>query len=157
MAIRPGIGIISVDNYTDVVDKMDDKEVSYLNSLITTVISDWINEYQIFYKRLNAERYFFVAHNEDIDKMAQDEFSLMERIRKATEEQAPPLTISIGVAYGSESLVKIGEVAQNNLDMALVRGEIKPFSKKRWTKPNRNFSAAILPALQREHVFALVP
>ncbi|KAF1302635.1 MULTISPECIES: DHH family phosphoesterase [Enterococcus] len=122
LAIRPGIGIISVDNYTDVVDKMDDKEVSYLNSLITTVISDWINEYQIFYKRLNAERYFFVAHNEDIDKMAQDEFSLMERIRKATEEQAPPLTISIGVAYGSESLVKIGEVAQNNLDMALVRG-----------------------------------
>lgn len=120
--IQPAIGIIAIDNYTDVIDKMGDKEISYLNSLLTTIVSDWINEYHIFYKRLNAERYFFVAHAEDIKKMEDEEFSLMERVRNATEDQPLPLTVSMGIAYGTESLAKIGEVAQNNLDMALVRG-----------------------------------
>ena len=33
------IGLISIDNYDDLIDKKDDKQISYLNSLITTLIS----------------------------------------------------------------------------------------------------------------------
>ncbi|GMA53332.1 hypothetical protein GCM10025857_46890 [Alicyclobacillus contaminans] len=32
------------------------------------------------------------------------------------------MTMSMGIAYGNNSMEKIGEVAQNNLDMALARG-----------------------------------
>lgn len=120
--IQPAIGLISIDNYDDVVDKMDDKEISYLNSFVTTFISDWVEEYQIYFKRLNAERYFFAAHSEDIRKMEADEFSLVERMRKAASQQELPLTLSMGISYGMESLERIGEVAQNCLDIALVRG-----------------------------------
>lgn len=43
------IGIISLDNYDDIIDKMDDKNISLLNTLVTTMISDWANEYHIFF------------------------------------------------------------------------------------------------------------
>lgn len=41
--IQPVIGILSIDNYADAIDKLDDKEISYLNSFVTTLISDWMN------------------------------------------------------------------------------------------------------------------
>ena len=91
------IGFISVDNYDDAIDQMDDKEVAYLNSFVTTFISDWGDEYQIYYKRLNAERFFFTARLEDIMKMEADKFSIVERLRKAASDQNIPLTISMGI------------------------------------------------------------
>lgn len=119
---QTAIGIISVDNYDDVVDKMDAKETSYLNSFVTTFISDWSDEYGIYLKRLNAERFYFVAHASDIKKMAQEQFSLLDKIRTAAEEQSIPLTISMGISYGDQTGEKIGEVSQTCLDIALVRG-----------------------------------
>ena len=119
---QTAIGIISVDNYDDVVDKMDAKETSYLNSFVTTFISDWSDEYGIYLKRLNAERFYFVAHASDIKKLAQEQFSLLDKIRTAAEEQSIPLTISMGISYGDQTGEKIGEVSQTCLDIALVRG-----------------------------------
>ncbi|GMA44848.1 hypothetical protein GCM10025853_23050 [Tetragenococcus halophilus subsp. halophilus DSM 20339] len=63
------IGIISLDNYDDIIDKMDDKNISLLNTLVTTMISDWANEYHIFYKRVNTDRYFFVASMNEFEQI----------------------------------------------------------------------------------------
>ncbi|MGM0214322.1 DHH family phosphoesterase [Enterococcus sp. AZ109] len=116
------VGILSVDNYDDVTDRKDDKEISYLNSFITTVISDWMDSYQIFYKRVNAERFFFFARHEDLTKMTDNNFDLLEKIRVAAEKEGVLITVSMGISYGNQSLEIIGDTAQNNLDIALVRG-----------------------------------
>lgn len=116
------VGILSVDNYDDVTDKRDDKEISYVNSFITTIISDWMDSYQIYYKRINAERFFFLARYEDLEKMIEGNFDLLEHIRISAEKEDMVLTISMGISYGKSSLEVIGDTAQNNLDIALVRG-----------------------------------
>lgn len=116
------IGIISIDNYDDVIDKMDDKHISYLNTLITTMVSDWAHEHQAFYKRINSERYFFVAESDALKKMQEHQFNLLQRTRDAEIHSDIVLTMSMGISYGIESAEKIGEVAQNNLDIALARG-----------------------------------
>ncbi|WP_165007099.1 MULTISPECIES: DHH family phosphoesterase [unclassified Enterococcus] len=119
---QPVIGILSIDNYSDAVDKLDDKEVSYLNSFITTLVSDWMNEYHVFFKRINSERFFFVAQVIDLKKMMEKKFDLLDRLRAEAEKQSMPLTLSMGIAYGQKPLDEIGSEAQNNLDVALVRG-----------------------------------
>lgn len=116
------VGILSVDNYDDVIDRRDDKEVSNLNSFITTIISDWMDSYRIFYKRVNAERFFLFGRYDDLEKMIENNFDLLEHIRVSAEKQDMLITISMGISYGSESLEVIGDEAQNNLDIALVRG-----------------------------------
>ena len=121
-AMQTAIGIVSVDNYDDVTDNMDVKQVSYLNSFLTTMISDWLEEYQVFYKQLNAERYVFVGQLEDVEKMMSSKFQILDDIRKGTEENDLAITLSMGIAYGGKSLSEVGTVAQTNLDMALVRG-----------------------------------
>ena len=116
------IGLISIDNYDDLIEKKDDKQVSYLNSLITTLISDWASENHVFYKRINSERFLFVAKYSDIERMKEEKFQFLTRVRQVAEKNDLPLTISMGISYGEESFEEIGEVAQNNLDIALVRG-----------------------------------
>lgn len=119
---QTGIGIISIDNYGEAIDQMDDKEISYLNSFITSMVADWMQEYQVFYKRITAERFFFVARLEDIQKMSKKQFNLLDRLRNEAEKSGIPITVSMGIAYGRKSLENIGELAQNNLEIALVRG-----------------------------------
>ena len=115
-------GILSIDNYADAIDKLDDKEISYLNSFVTTMVSDWMNEYHVFFKRITAERFFFVAQMIDLKKMMDKKFDLLDRLRAEAERQNLPITLSMGIAYGQDSLDEIGGEAQNNLDIALVRG-----------------------------------
>lgn len=116
------IGIIALDNYDDIIDKMDDKNVSIVNSFVTTLISDWANEYGVFYKRVNSDRYFFVASMTELDKIKDQKFDILKRLKEADINGEITLTMSMGVAYGKQSIKKIGDVAQDNLDMALARG-----------------------------------
>ena len=120
--MQTAIGIVSVDNYDDVTDTMDEKEISYLNSFITTMVSDWMDQYKVFYKRINAERYFFIAQWEDIQKMMDEKFSILDTIRKESANHEVAITLSMVIAYGGTTLDQTGTTAQTNLDTALVRG-----------------------------------
>ena len=122
--MQTAIGIVSVDNYDEITDTMDEKEISYLNSFVTTMISDWMSDYHVFYKRLNAERYFFIAQLEDVKKMMDDKFQIIDRIRKESNENSRnfAITLSMGISYGGETIGQTGDAAQTNLDTALVRG-----------------------------------
>lgn len=120
--MQTAIGIVSVDNYDDVTDNMDEKEISYLNSFITTMISDWMEEYQVFYKRINEERYFFIAQLEDVKKMMDNKFQILDNFRKESGTHNISITLSMGIAYGGTTLDQTGNTAQTNLDTALVRG-----------------------------------
>lgn len=102
--MQTAIGIVSVDNYDDVTDTMDEKEISYLNSFITTMVSDWMDQYKVFYKRINAERYFFIAQWEDIQKMMDEKFSILDTIRKESANHEVAITLSMGIAYGGANL-----------------------------------------------------
>ncbi|MHC5250018.1 DHH family phosphoesterase [Enterococcus sp. LJL90] len=161
---QPVVGVLSFDNYDDAVDKMDDKEISYFNSFLTTLVSDWMEDFGVYVKRLNAEKYFFISRYEDLTKMKEKKFDLLDILRKEAENQNFPITISIGISFGEGSLDKIGDVAQNNLDMALIRGgdqvvikdvadNAKPMyfggKSSAKTKRTRVRSRAISTALQR--------
>ncbi|MDN6734131.1 MAG: DHH family phosphoesterase, partial [Tetragenococcus koreensis] len=111
-----------LDNYDDIIDKMDDKNISLLNTLVTTMISDWANEYGIFYKRVNTDRYFFVASEDELNQIKEKKFDILQRLKDSNINSEFILTMSMGIAYGHSSMEKIGEIAQNNLDMALARG-----------------------------------
>ena len=79
-------------------------------------------QHKVFYKRINAERYFFIAQWEDIQKMMDEKFSILDTIRKESANHEVAITLSMGIAYGGPTLDQTGTTAQTNLDTALVRG-----------------------------------
>ncbi len=103
---QPVIGILSIDNYADAIDKLDDKEISYLNSFVTTLVSDWMNEYHVFFKRINAERFFFVAQMIDLKKMMDKKFDLLDRFRAEAENRARLSPLVWGLLMAQEPSMK---------------------------------------------------
>jgi c-di-AMP phosphodiesterase-like protein len=116
------IGTISVDNYDDVSELMDEKQKAVLNSMITTAISDWMDELKVYTLRMNRERFYFVTRYKVLENMKAKRFDILDTFKQKMKENNINLTLSIGVSYGLGNSKDIGRIANNNLDMALVRG-----------------------------------
>ena len=121
--LRPVIGIISIDNYDDVTDDLSDAEISQINSFIANFISNFTKSKDIFYRRVDMDRFYFFTDYAVLSSLISDKFTVLEAFRKqAKKEHELPLTLSMGVAYGDDNHQQIGQVALQNLNTALVRG-----------------------------------
>ncbi|MCY7216270.1 DHH family phosphoesterase [Streptococcus dysgalactiae] len=120
--LRPVVGIISVDNYGDLTDDLSDADTSKINSLVANFIDEFMESKQIFYRRVNMDRYYFFTDFKTLKALMDDKFSVLEEFRKEAQEAQRPLTLSIGISFGEEKHSQIGQVALENLNIALVRG-----------------------------------
>lgn len=116
------IGVIQIDNYDDGTEKLDEKDISVVNSKITSIISDWAKENKMFYRKISAEKFFFFTQYRSLEKMMAEKFPILEEFKTMAKESETPFTLSIGISYGIGNTANTGNVAINNLDVALVRG-----------------------------------
>lgn len=120
--MRPAIGIISVDNYDDLENNMSDAVTSQINSFIAKFISDFCKKRDIFYRRVDMDRFYFFTSYEVLAELIKNKFAVIEEFRNEAKKRQLPLTLSIGISFGEEYHDQIGRVALENLNMALVRG-----------------------------------
>lgn len=119
---RPVIGIISIDNYDEVTDSLPDSEVSQINSFVANFISDFTGQRQIFYRRVSMDRFYFFTDYRVLKDLIDAKFDILDIFRKEAKDHDLPLTLSMGVAYGDGEHAAIGQIAFENLNIALVRG-----------------------------------
>ncbi len=119
---RTVIGIVLIDNYEELAQRMDDQTKSQMNSFVTSLIDNWAREHGIFMKRVAADRFFMVLNEETLQTIEDSKFAILDEVREKTAEQTAGLTLSIGIGTGSSSLIELGEIAQSSLDLVLGRG-----------------------------------
>ncbi|MDZ5471667.1 DHH family phosphoesterase [Bacillus sp. 31A1R] len=119
---RTVIGIIFLDNYDELTQGMDDQTRSSLNSLVTSILNKWAQDYGVFLKRVSSERFIAVFNEHILQTLEKGKFSILDDVRESTSKQNVPLTLSIGVGSGVPSLPELGTLAQSSLDLALGRG-----------------------------------
>lgn len=120
--LQPVIGIISIDNYDDTIESLADADVSQINGFIANFISEFAQSREIFYRRVNMDRFYFFTDYSVLDQLVQDKFEVLEQFRKEAQERHLPLTLSMGISYGNANHSQIGQIALKNLNIALVRG-----------------------------------
>jgi len=116
------VGNIFVDNHDEITQGMTDRSISNLDNFITTQLSNWAKLHHVYLKRITKDRFIVMMHYNSLEKMEEEKFSIIDQIRERTSKQNFPLTISMGIAYGSEDLSELSKLAQSNLDLALGRG-----------------------------------
>lgn len=119
---QPVIGIISVDNYDDITTSLTDSEVAQINSFVASFISDFAAQHQIYYRRMSADRFYFFTDYKELSSLIDDKFTIIEQFRHAAKDLELALTLSMGISYGEANHLQIGQVAQQNLNIALMRG-----------------------------------
>lgn len=120
--LRPVIGIVGVDNYDDLEDTMSDSEISQINSFVANFVKEFTDKYQIFYRRIDMDRFFLITDYAVLDRLIQDKFSVINDFRTQAKERDLSLTLSMGIAFGDHDHNAIGQLAIQNLNMAEVRG-----------------------------------
>ncbi|MBJ8350093.1 DHH family phosphoesterase [Streptococcus zalophi] len=118
----PVIGIISIDNYDDITDSLQDAEVSQVNTFIANFITEFAESRHIFYRRFDMDRFYFFTDYNVLSKLIESQFDILRKFKEVAKEKELSLTISMGISYGDQNYYDIGNVAQKNLNMALVRG-----------------------------------
>lgn len=119
---QPVIAFITLDNYDEITQGMDDQIRTNISSLVTSLLNKWAKRYGIFLRRTSSDRFIAMMNLRSLEKVEEARFDILDEIREQTAKEKLPITLSIGVGVGDVSFLQLGEIAQSSLDLALGRG-----------------------------------
>ena len=114
------VGQIILDNYSDISGVQD--ESSDIISKVRNIIYEYTRDHQVLLRRIRNDAYFILCTNESLKSMINDKFSLLTRIHEIGEKEQTPPTLSIGIAYDFPDVVKLNEMANSAIEIAMSRG-----------------------------------
>lgn len=101
---------------------MDDQQRTALIARVASEITAWAKQYGVYLRRLSSDRYLMMLNHKSLQELEQSRFVILDEVREMTADLKVPMTLSVGLASGSDSISEMGELAQSSLDMALGRG-----------------------------------
>jgi c-di-AMP phosphodiesterase-like protein len=115
-------GIVMMDNLEEATQGMDDQNRSIMLAKVTGEITEWAQKNEVYLRRTASDRYLIIMDQKALRSLEQSRFEVLDDVRDLTIENKLPLTLSVGIASGTEKLVELGQMAQMSLDMSLGRG-----------------------------------
>lgn len=115
---------IFLDNYEEISGGLQDDVKGQINASITSQLNKWAEENELLLKRVSQDRYFTFFTKRSLDKIEKTKFHILDEMRQLhmEETQRNPITLSIGIGEGADSIPELAELAQSALDVALGRG-----------------------------------
>ena len=116
----PVVGVLSMDNYDEVIKGDDD-----YNDTITKakdLIFEYAQKYGILLRKYKDSNYLMLCNYDAYSKMKDDNFSIVDKVRSVSFGEDIPLTLSIGIARDFPDVVKLNELANAALSIAMSRG-----------------------------------
>lgn len=130
----PVIGLISIDNYQDVVSLVDEGKSTDLFVNINKIIFEYFKGFGVLIRKIRSDAYSLITTKAQYDKLIEDNFSILDEIRNLTKGEDFELTLSMGIALGHDDYLKLNDLAASSLDVCLSRGGdqvvISPFGEK---------------------------
>lgn len=116
----PVLGVLTIDNYQDVTHGEDDFNDTLTR--IKNVIFNYAKEYGVLLRKFKDDSYSLICNYLSFEKMKEDKFSIVDKVREISGKTDNPLTISIGLARDFPDVVKLNDLANEALDIAISRG-----------------------------------
>ncbi len=116
----PVVGLLEIDNYDDVVRGDDD-----FNDVVSKVknsIFSYAKDYGILLRRIKDNSYSMFCNYGSFIRMLEDRFSIIDKVRNEAIKGEIPLTLSIGLAHDFPDVIKLNDMANEALDIAMSRG-----------------------------------
>ena len=119
---QPISGLIYIDNYDEVLENAEEVQRSLLAALVERKLNEYIDEIHGTVKKLEKDKYFFIARKQYLSKLKEDKFSILEDVKTINIGNEMNITLSIGIGLGGSGYDKNYEYARTAIDMALGRG-----------------------------------
>lgn len=119
---RPYSILAELDNIDDSRLDYRDSEKTEIRSNIEAMLDDWAEYYDSMLKRISDDRYLIVTEQKNFDRMKEDKFSILEKIRSFEYKgKKTEITLSVGVGNGS-SIAECERNSRKAIEMAIGRG-----------------------------------
>lgn len=118
----PVFGFIVMDNIEDLSAGLSDVEYTNLWAEINRLIVGEIDEYHGFIRNTSEDTYIFAIGREGLVNMMDGKFPLLTKVHSLQTSRHIPPTLSIGIAFTTETMKEQSEKARAALEIALGRG-----------------------------------
>ena len=116
------VGYLSLDNYDEVLEGVEDVRKSLLVALVERKINKYFSSVDAVVKKLNHDRYFFFMRKKSLDELEENKFALLDEVKTVSIGNEMAMTISAGIGLGSDSFLGDSDAAHVAMDLALGRG-----------------------------------
>ena len=119
---RPVVSIILIDNYEELIKNLTESAISTMNARLNDTITRWTEGYGGLLRKLERNRFLFIFEKRDLQKAAEDKFSLLENIHEVVSPSGLQASISIGLGVDGVNFEESYNFAALSIEMALSRG-----------------------------------
>lgn len=116
------IGLIHMDNYSDIAGFEDETKIAQINMLLRQPIIEWAHRYKAIIRRLRSDRFLMVLDESIYTQMLEDKFDILNETRNKASQIDVSITLSMSFARGHVEIEDLDEMASELLEMAQSRG-----------------------------------
>ena len=116
------VGIIMVDNYEEVMQRVDTEQKTQLMAKVENIIYDWVNETNGILVKEDRDTYVYIFEQRNLDKIKESKFAILDFIKDIVRKDKIQLTLSIAISNEGETDKEVYKSATAAMDVILGRG-----------------------------------
>lgn len=116
------IAMLNLDNLDDAVSVLDVSNRSFVQGRYLEVLEAWGEEYSFYITPLTNSKLIAFMNKQTLMNLVKNEFKMVETVAAISREYGILVTLSAGIACSNIKLNKLGDIANDALDLALSRG-----------------------------------
>lgn len=113
---------ISIDNYDEMMSSTTEDSRLAVPSAVDRIVRKWASQYDSSIESIDEDCYMMTVYRKDADRIIESRFSVLDEVRNIDTKVDFPVSLSIGMAIGLNSLKSTKELAEAALELALGRG-----------------------------------
>ncbi len=116
------VGIIMVDNYDEIAQRIPKEDISQAIAKIEKIIYAWAEENGGLVVKTDRDTFVYLLENKYLEKIKENKFSILDKVKEINVEGKIPTTLSIAISTEGENDYEKYKIAASTLEIALGRG-----------------------------------
>ena len=116
------VGIIMVDNYEELMQRVDTEQKTQLMAKIESTIYDWVNETNGILVKEERDIYVYIFEQRYLEQIKENKFAILDTIKDIARKDKIQLTLSIAISNEGKTDKETYKSASAAMDVILGRG-----------------------------------
>ena len=116
------IGIITIDNYEEIMQRISAEEKPQIIAQIEKNIYDWASKTKGLVVKAERETFVYIFEQKYLEKLKDDKFEILDTVKEIKLEGGLQITLSISISAEGETQYEKYKSALAGMDIALGRG-----------------------------------
>ena len=116
------VGLIKVDNYDEIIQRIRDEEKPQTIAKIEKKIYDWASEYNGLILKADRDAFVGIFEKQDVKKIEEKKFDILDSVKEEDVTDKMQITLSIAMSNEGKNNYEKYKSTQAALDIVLGRG-----------------------------------